>query len=624
MTLKLWLFPNIREMTCSGHDSAEYSNNIINNNNNDDNKINKNEKSNIKRNSQELSKIKETLKLTDNQDNKEYTNKNNKILKKYIMEEEENMPLIPKDKINDTLKSYNKKNKIFIIIISIIILISIIFIAVKFTVCMIGFEQSRTILRTTIDLEMLKVDIYTQAILSILYCINITKASNIHSQAKTTNKMTIEHFKIFQEHLNTIINYKYCGGITKILIKKLNIYNLNIDWTILNTNTYILEEINKLSYKAYSLTYNNESCSIASFYEFSNRSHFNFIDNKVNSMQQLFFYFLANCLTIYRNSFEELSDNYIEAIEKHFANYQNIIFYLLICIIVIIVFFIILYIIKSCYDNQYYQILFLHYYNIENEQLKFEYQIYYLYKTIEEFNLDNINYFEYIKNNTDYINFNDENNYFNQIKNNNNATKNNLRNSNHKKKNKRNSASNKSTNEMNKNKNVDQNSINIQLLNGTINGSSLHFLNNSNKININNNIQKNNNINNSSLSNSKDKYENEHSQEESMDSMLEMSKKILPNSIKISLNIIILGSLIYLILLSLNIYGSIREKKQWNYSINLSMNILERIPRLMEMLIYSCITVITNNIKSIEGSIMNEQSKYLALYLRPKDKYTDS
>ena len=176
-----------------------------------------------------------------------------------------------------------------------------------------------------------------------------------------------------------------------------------------------------------------------------------------------------------------------------------------------------------------------------------------------------------------------------------------------------------------KNKNFEQNSINIHLLNGSINGSSLQFLNNSNKININNNIKKNNNnINNSSFSNSKDKYENDHSQEESIDTILEISKKIIPNSIKISLNFIILGSLVYLMLLCINIYGSNREKKHWNYSINLSMNILERIPKLMEMVIYSCITVVTNNIKSIEGSIMNEQSKYLALYLRPKDKYTDS
>ena len=38
------------------------------------------------------------------------------------------------------------------------------------------------------------------------------------------------------------------------------------------------------------------------------------------------------------------------------------------------------------------------------------------------------------------------------------------------------------------------------------------------------------------------------------------------------------------------------------YSVNLSMNILERIPRLMGLLIYACLTIIRNDEYLMEGS----------------------
>ena len=152
---------------------------------------------------------------------------------------------------------------------------------------MIGLEQSEEILKTTIYLEIIKIDIYTQAILSILYCINDNNSANIYSQALIRNRKTIEHLKLFQEKINTIINYKYCEGIGKLLIKKYTVYNLNLDWTILKSNTYILEEINKLAYKAFCLTYNNESRNIEFIYDFSEINSENPLKIKGNKSQQL-------------------------------------------------------------------------------------------------------------------------------------------------------------------------------------------------------------------------------------------------------------------------------------------------------------------------------------------------
>ena len=140
-----------------------------------------------------------------------------------------------------------------------------------------------------------------------------------------------------------------------------------------------------------------------------------------------------------------------------------------------------------------------------------------------------------------------------------------------------------------------------------MNGSSLQFLNNSNnnKLHLNNNIQ--NNI-----------FENEeknNNKEESIDSLLNFSNKILPNSLKISFILISFITIIYFVCCSLNIIILLNENAIIKYSVNLSMNILERIPRLMGLLIYACLTIIRNDEYLMEGSPYNDnQSKFLSYF----------
>ena len=133
-----------------------------------------------------------------------------------------------------------------------------------------------------------------------------------------------------------------------------------------------------------------------------------------------------------------------------------------------------------------------------------------------------------------------------------------------------------------------------------MNGSSSFFLNKSNKIPLNYNIEKNEKI---------------VSKEESINSLLNISKKILPNSLKISLILIIIGIIIYLFSCILNIIILYRQDNTIKYSTNLSMNILERIPRLMGLVIYSCISVIVGNENLMKGSPKNYNlSNYLTYF----------
>ena len=104
--------------------------------------------------------------------------------------------------------------------------------------------------------------------------------------------------------------------------------------------------------------------------------------------------------------------------------------------------------------------------------------------------------------------------------------------------------------------------MNGSLLNSSMNGSSIQFLNKSNKINLNNRIE--NNINSPFVSKLKENEENKVSQEETVDSLMNFVIDILPDSHKFSLIFI------------------------------LAMNILERVFRITELFLYSTETTILN------------------------------
>ena len=548
-----------------------------------------------------MAKNSKTLKAISNKENIRM----NKILKKERYDEDESTELIPKDKFHEILKNLNKKNRIILMIISILIVTCLLLIISKFIVCMIGFEQSQALLRAIIYLEMIKVDLYSLSILSMIHCINEKyniRLSDFQSNKIIGNIKILEHLKLYEDNFNNIINNKDCLGISKILNKRFFMYTLDIDWNVSTSETSILKEIRGLSFKKYELLNNNETCNTTLFRYIGGNETKEISEIKANVMEKLFYYFIRNSLDGYRKIFNDLNVESANTIEKMFSSYQRTLLCLLICIIIILVVFVIFYVIKACYDYSYYQLLFLYYYHIENEQLHFENQIYHLYKAIQEFNTDNINSFEYSKT-VNYKYANDNINNSSYYKNNNsnfNINKYNIRNSLKKKNHKRNSSSSHKNS-------IDIDKNNLSLLNASINGSSLQLLNNTNhhKMLLNNNF---------SNKNSRMPINEKEEKEESIDTVLKTSNKILPNSIKISLIFIIVGVIIYISIGCGNIVESKKEKNIRSFSINLSMNILERVPRLMGLLIYSLIVIITDNSNKIKGSLNENQPSYLTYF----------
>jgi hypothetical protein len=169
--------------------------------------------------------------------------------------------------------------------------------------------------------------------------------------------------------------------------------------------------------------------------------------------------------------------------------------------------------------------------------------------------------------------------------------------------------------ENDKNKHFEQKSLSGSVLNGSMNGSSLQFLNASNKINLNNNIENSSSLENEDKNNVK---------EESIDSLMNFSNKILPSSLKITLIFICFITIVYLICCIFNIIILFNENNIINYSINLSMNILERVPRLMGTLIYLCFTIIRNDEYLMKGSpFIDNQAKYLSYFEAESSYYSE-
>ena len=257
--------------------------------------------------------------------------------------------------------------------------------------------------------------------------------------------------------------------------------------------------------------------------------------------------------------------------------------------------------------------------------MKLETRIYYFYKTILEFNYNNIRNFEYVKIKDDIIEHyegnkkiyssiinNNINNSFLREKNNKKEQTNLLKNNGNILLEKRNKDSLKNNIEKEPYKIIEQNNINGSFLNGSVNGSSYKFLNASNnKLFLNKNSGNNNDF---ISPNSGENEQGTESQEQSIDLLLKFSNKILPIS-RVAFIIIILLILFYICESIGNIYEIYSQKEIWKFSINLSMNLFERIPNLMEMIIYACITVISTELKLLDNSQMKDYNKkYLEFF----------
>ena len=576
-----------------------------------------------------LNDIKEKIK-TDRASSKNDSRNYLKKLKiaKTVSADDENSPLISKDKFKEVLIKIQKYNKILIILVYSLILSTIILICIKVAFCIKGFDDSRNVLTFSIYLEMLKSDIFSESILSLIYCIYekepIMGISQIHSEAKFKLENILNHLKTLQDQVKTVLNNRHSIPIFKLVEKSFIIQTLDYDWNITKRKADILNEIRRLSYILYNLTFSNETCNISAFYEYYEKG-MEFIKNEQNTaptdMQKIFFYITSNILSNFQITFENFANQCIITLGNMWISFQKIIVLLLYLILILLIIFLVIYIVKYCLDFFYYKLLFLYYYNIENEHLQFKNKIIYLYKTILEFEPDNISNFENVKNNSGLLVSKKE------IKKTSSITKikkcQSPKNFNKFRIQKRNSVSNKNSFTIVNKLVHEQNSMSGPILNNSNNGSSLQLLNNSdNKLPFNHDIENNNNQNNNPYLNDQNEIEQKkESEEDTLDVLLKIMKKMMPYSLRLSLILTVLNIFIYILLAGFNIVEVYKENKKWNYSTNLLMNILDKIPRLTGTILYACISVLSNNLTIIEISQNDSSNSEYLYYFKANSLY---
>ena len=278
--------------------------------------------------------------------------------------------------------------------------------------------------------------------------------------------------------------------------------------------------------------------------------------------------------------------------------------------------------------------IFLYLYEYDEKQKIFEYEINYLENASKEFNLNNLILLENIKkNNYNSLNFINGNN----LEENN---PNNLRNSLIKNKNNKNS--NIIEDMINKYQKIgnefEQNSFSGSLLNNSMNNNSMmQLINKNNKDGINQlksdnqKYNKNNKINGQIRKKEKNEMNNNRLNEgdkalkenEETYELLKNNKKIIPTSIIMTLSFSIVSTVILIATIVLNLIDIHKKRDIWEYAVNLSMNYLEKIPKLIELGLSTILTVIIGNTSKTtyktKEEYSNSQPKFMRYFTSQKN-----
>ena len=484
--------------------------------------------------------------------------------------DEEKIPLISKDKLNTEIKKLQHKNRIIIFKIYFLFFVSLLISIVKIALSISGFSTSKNIVEEIVYFERLQLDLYAQAILSIIIClnekINLTSYDNIQAGAERQLKYTKINLRKLQEKLTIMNNNKSIKKILDIFYGPIFIQRLNNNWNIDNiTKDSLLDEIRYL-------TYNMQSLSNKNYNDICNWDIFKYLDDEIklneikkpiekpNDFSKLVFYFFSNFIFNFNEKFDQITIQNNLILNKIMSSYLWKILYLNLIIAFIFIVLLIFFRIKIYFDYSACEFLFMHYFNIREEEIKFENNIFLLKNVINEFNSENIQNFEILKN-TDFL----QNDYTIQNQDENSSQSISL-----------NSIIKSKTKFKNK---FSEQSIKSNTINGSMNNSSSMFL-------INNNQKSKKDL------PIIDKDNIEKTREDTMENLINNCKKTLPILFIFSPYFALVNVLFLFGLIIYNCFKLNSELTKWDFCVDLSTNILEQIIKLMEFVFLSYVSVI--------------------------------
>ena len=595
--------------------------------------------------------------IKDKEENINYNRYNIRNIKNKE-DDEEIISFITKSNFEDFIKKNNSFNYYFIIILFSLFVIIIIVIVIKLALAKTNFSFTSYLTKGMIYLEEIKSDIYTSSIIVLSQCLRTKENDlptglseyNLQLAIKSSDLMT--HLSNFEKQLKLTQNNNLSSNIIDFLYENITIYNLNPDWSSKIEESYLLKEINYFSYllnEQSTQKKENNKCDFENniyilFLNFSKNSDslskyiYNLNKNETSFNQRLLYYILINEIytinPILSNILDEIIIVQVKVMDTYLAKIIGINSALLL-LIVLKEFLILL---KSKLDINFIKYIFIFLYEYDQNQMQFEYEITYLEKTSKEFNLNNLIQLEKIKNsNNNYLNFFDNSNEL-LCHNDNDEININFReslmknsfpnNTNNKKENLIENMINKY---QKKGIELEQNSISGSLFNNSMNNNSMIQLLNKNKgevDRINSDNKKNNNINNMQNNKNKKLLKNDlnnniglnenkkifKENEETLE-LLKANNKIIPSPLFITIYISLIFSAIFILIIVLNMIDIYKKRDLWEYAINLSMNYLEKIPKIIELGLSTYLSVILGNTNLQRYKTIEEYPKYQPKYM---------
>ena len=571
---------------------------------------------------------------------------------------EEKISFITKDKLEEFIKTNKSKNRFYITIYLFLYLVTVILITIKLYFSATNFNLISNLSQGAILLQEIKSDLYTGSLIILSQCLRNKKAdfptelNSFESKMKSKSKDLIKHLSIFEKHILQIKAHIFVANVINILYENMQIFHLDSDWSKKIDESYLLKEINYFSYalnEQSSKNYNEIKCNLENnFYRlYFNSSEEIYAINKSPSFNQKFIYYtFMNIFNGFKPKISKMVDELIGGQLKTTESYYKKIFILHCILAFILILNQIFILLKYKSDCKFIKQNFTFLYHYERNEIQLEFEIHYLEIAAKEFNINNLIILENIKKYNYYylylLRSNDSNELLlnNNIENINNINNININNNINKKKNNNNdqnltSKSKRFSKKFNTNifnfkdikRDLEQKSISEKILNNSLNNSSIiHILNRNNNNELNKlkddkNTKKNQtsiikpkskskgknskkNLNKNQLNKGKKNEINNIINEEEEEIMkdnkqsldlLKSNNNLIPYTIIISIYSSFFTLILFLLVILINIINEFDKNKFWEYSINLSMNYIERIPKIIELGLSTYITVILGN-----------------------------
>ena len=505
--------------------------------------------------------------------------------------------------------------RIIILLYFIIILLCLIFVISKNS----RIKTHQNLFDFNIYIEIVKTDIYLSSLDSLIACFSDpTYLNKFKSRADNFR----DHMSYINEYIKTFTNNDKMKNVFQLLYEENSFDILLQNWEISKRNSNVLEEINLFQYTLNkNFYYENNSCNITNFYEQNFLNFYNTEMSNPQPLELLFFYTSYNILQKFKGIFEKIISDSINILLIYYKEFFSfiILYYIIINIVFLVSFIIMFYLLNSDKEEIKYLL----------KKLFFGIEVIIKTSNIEEkLNNNNINNKNNLNNppennkiNNDLlsceIKSKEELNLLREIVNDNQESFENqiylLR---------------KMIIDFNSNtinNYEDLNSVDIKNEFTTTLDAELtnEFVNNQlkkkktkkrkKKLTKNDKNQKNKNqknSNNNNNNNNKNKNNLENKEENFNPDDLNI---LLPNSIIISYILLFLFFALIVFITIVNVWYSYTSKNDFIFCIAIAMNFLERIPNALELIFYSEVSVIYNNITFI-------MSTYISKNIENKDE----